>query len=251
MKKIVAFLSLCAITFTSCDGDDNLTPYDPNSSQGAIVQKIIETDDLGESLTVNFNYDGNKIESFVDSDAGSGVFTYTGDLLTRIDYYEGPSLSESDIFTYNSSGKIISHKMLVHGSDYAEREDFTHNADGTVSYAAFWGSLLEQPNANGQGKFFFTDGELSKKETYDGAIILSSETYTYDAKNNPWKNVLGLNQAFLFQGEVAGINRNLTATSGTTDPHSISYTYNTANFPETSTDISALSGQMSTQYFYE
>lgn len=251
MKKLCFFLSLSAVLFTSCDGGADLTPYDPNSSQSAIVQKIIETDDSGSNLTINFNYEGTKIVNYVDSDGGSGVFTYVGNALTRIDFYEGPDLAESDIFTYNSAGKITSHLNLIHANDYAEREDFTHNADGSVSYNAFWGTVLEQPNVEGQGKLFFTNGEVSKKETYFDDLVLSSETYSYDSKNNPWKNVLGLNEALIFKGDVDGIRSNLLTTSGSTDPHSVSYIYNIANFPETSVDVSALSGQISTQYFYE
>lgn len=251
MKKIFFFLSLSAILFTACDGNDDLTPYDPNSSQGAIVKKIIESDDSGATLTINFSYNGNKIENFVDSDGDSGVFTYVGDALTRIDYYEGPTMVVSDIFSYNGAGKISSYLSIDNEADYATRTDYTHNADGTVSYSSFWGSPLEQLNVALQGKYFFTGGEVSKVETFDNGVPLSSETYTYDDKNNPWKNVLGLNEAFVFQGVIGGIKHNLLTTSGTSDPHSISYVYNPANFPESSTDISALSGQTTTQYFYE
>lgn len=251
MKKVLFFLSLSAILLTSCGGGEDLTPFDPNSSQSAIVKKIIETDDSSGSTITNFTYDGNKIVNFVDSDGTSGVFTYVGDNLTRIDYFDGPDLTDSDIFTYNAAGKIIVHLALIHANDYAEREDFTYNSDGTVTYNAFWGTVLEQTNVEGQGKLFFTDGQVSKKETYFDNLVLSSETYVYDSKNNPWKNVIGLNEAYVFLGDVTGIKSNLLTASGTNDPHAIEYIYNPANFPESSIDISAVSGQVSTQYFYE
>ncbi len=248
MKKL---LLLLAIAVVSCDSGADTTPYDPTATQTTtLLSKIVETDDAGNDLTTNFNYDGYKIVNFTSSDGGSGVFTYSGNIITQIRYYDGTTLEQTDLFAFNAAGQITSHTMLVHAIDYATREDYTHNADGTISFSTWYGTLDAQPNADVTGKLFFNNGEVVKKETYLSGSLASSETYTYDDKNNPLRNVIGLNQAFIYQLEIGGVLRNLLQTSGTTNPVDITYTYTLSGFPETSQSVSALEGGIFTQYFY-
>lgn len=253
MKKAIFFLSLSALSLTSCGGEDE-TPYDSNAIQSTrLVTRTVETDDDGVIYTSEFHYDGYKITNFTDSDDGSGVFTYDGNHITQAKYYDGSTLMQTDIFTFNAQGKVATHQMLLHEEDYGEREVYTHNPDGTVTFTSYSGTLDEQNNADFTGKLFFENGEVIKKETYTGAGLLSSETYVYDDRNNPFKNVTGLNEMFIYEdGEITGVNRNLLSTSGTTNPVSITYEYDElSRFPTKSTSTSALEGGLETLYFYE
>lgn len=251
MKKLFCFVAIAA-TLISCDSGADLTPYDPNATlTTTLLNKIVETDDDGVEITTEFNYNGYKIVNFVDSDGASGVFTYAGNIISKIDYYEGTTVSQTDLFTYNAQGQITSHTMQIPASDYATREDFTYNSDGTVSYTSWFGNLEAQTSPDVPGKLFFSNGEVVKRETYIGSSLASSETFTYDAKNNPMRNVIGLNQAFIFQGEIGGVLRNLLTASGTTNPVLVEYTYNIGGFPETSQSTSALEGGIYSAYFYE
>lgn len=248
MKKL---LPLFALIVLSCNSGADLTPYDPNATTTTtLLTKIIETDDDGNDVTTDFNYEGYKIVNFIDSEGSTGVFTYSGNIISSIKYYESEALVQTDLFTYNSSGQITSHTMQIHADDYATREDFTHNSDGTVSYTSWYGTIESQTEQDLSGKLFFSGGEVVKRETYLGSSLASQETFEYDAKHNPFRNVIGLNQAFLFQGEIGGVFRNLVTASGTTNPMEIQYAYNIFDFPDTSQSNTALEGGIYTQYFY-
>lgn len=250
MKKTILFLSLSLFAF-SCDGDDDLTPFDPNNAQTAIVKKIVETYDDNSTLTTTFAYNDNKIINFSDSDGDSAIFTYSGDRITRIDYYTGGTVTQTDLITYNSDSQITSYKTSTFEDNLGTKDDFTYNTDGTVSAVSHHGSLTEQDQLGDPYKLFFTDGELVKKITYGNPNTIT-ETYTYDDKNNPFKNVIGLNKVWLIQGEIYGVNKNMTTYSGTDHPRSVEYQYNAADFPTNSEEIGtgAESGIIS-QYFYE
>lgn len=252
MKKLLCFLSLSAL-LVSCGGEDE-TPYDSQAIQSTrLLTRIVETDDDGVVYTTEFHYDGYKITNFTDSDGSSGVFTYDGNHITQAKYYDGSTLTQTDFYTFNAQGKVATHQMLLHEEDYGEREVYTHNADGLVTFASYSGTLTEQDNLDFTGKLFFEDGEVVKKETFTGSSLLSSETYVYDSYNNPFKNATGVNEMFTYEnGEISGINRNLLSTSGTTNPVSITYDYDElSRFPTKSTSISALDGGLETLYFYE
>lgn len=252
MKKLFCFLSLSALLI-SCDGDENTTPYDPNAADTTtLVRKIVETFDDASSLTTTFHYDGFKIANFTDSNGDSGVFTYSGDQLVKIEYFDGATLEQTDSFTYNSAGKVITHQELLHLEDSGMRQEFTHNANGTINAATFHGTLAQQNTPGESLKLFFTGTELTKKQVFTGSTLVSEEIFAYDLKNNPWRNVIGFNMALALQGENNGILRNLTSTSGTINPVSITYVYNElTRFPVSSESVSALDGGVVTQYTYE
>lgn len=254
MKKIVCFLSFSVLALTSCNSGEDTTPYDPNAIQSTtLLKRAVETFDDNTVVTTEFNYDGFKITSFAANDNTSGSFTYSGNQITEIKYYDGTTLSETDLFTYNLLGQITTHVALQHDSDYAEKEVYTHNADGSVSFTAYSGSLTEQNNVDYTGKLFFNNaGEVTKKETYAGGGTISSETYTYDLYNNPLKNVIGLNTVFIYQnGDIDGVNRNLVETSGTASPRSISYQYSEFSRFPTQSSLVSVDESVTTLYFYE
>lgn len=252
MKKIFCFLGFTAL-LTSCGGEDN-TPYDSNAIQSTrLVTRTVETDDDNAITTTEYHYDGYKITNFTDSDNGSGVFTYDGNHITQAKYYDGSTLTQTDIFTFNAQGKVATHQMLLHQEDYGEKEVYTHNADGTVTFTSYSGTLTEQTNADFNGKLFFENGEVIKKEISTGAGSVYTEVYTYDDRNNPFKNVTGLNEMFLYEdGDITGINKNLLTTSGTLNPTSIEYEYDElSRFPTKATAITSLDGGLETLFFYD
>lgn len=251
MKKLFCFLSLSAL-LAACDGDENTTPYNPNAADSnTLIRKTIETFDDGETLTTTFHYDGFKMANFTDTDGGSGVFTYANDQLVKIEHFSGTTLEQTDLFTYNSAGKIIAHKELLHLEDTGTRQELTHNANGTIDIATFHGNLAQQNNPGESVKLFFTGSEITKKQLFTGSALILEEMYEYDNLNNPWRNVVGLNMALALQGEVGGILHNLTSTSGTTSPVSITYSYDTfTGFPAFSESIGT-SDSVTTEYIYE
>src|SRR5690606_12993264 len=83
----------------------------------------------------------------------------------------------------------------------------------------------------------------------------SSLTYQYDDKNNPWKNIPGMDKIAFSNGGAMGVNHNMTLETevldaSTTVVGTTTYTYNAANYPVTSSED--YDGDITTtEYFYE
>jgi len=236
MKKLLYLFTASLLVFTSCSKDDN----DSSDSTFSILPKKVTTVyNDGDSDVENMVYNGNKIVSVTEKDGSSAKYTYTGDLITRID-----ELDEDGKLNYTTEYAYVSGKLntsIRKGADadetYYYKTKYAHNADGTVSYDNFRGLIstgVEQEYGS-TGKYTFKDGNLLKLEVsyYENDY---SYVYEYDTKNNPRKNVLGL--SLLLEDEDSSVNNVVkqTSTSGSganirTSTTTYTYTYNANNYP--------------------
>ncbi|MFN3753985.1 hypothetical protein [Flavobacterium sp.] len=112
MKKIFCFISFSLLFLTSCSSDSD----SETSSSDLLLKQIVEGDVVFGGSVSNFTYDGNKlveIKRNIDSEVYSDIYTYTGDVITKIEKfqvynagtpYEQTMLLSTDEFQYN---KII------------------------------------------------------------------------------------------------------------------------------------------------
>ena len=186
MKKLLYLFSASLLVLSSCSSDDDTT--------ATVLLKKASYVSTGESFTTDFTYSGNKLVSWVDSFGDKKTFTYTGDLITKIvDTDDKGNVDYTTEFTY-TNGKLTSEISLETGDDYKYKTKYVHNTDGTISFEEFRVAVAtgKEEKYGDIGKYTFKNGNLVKKEkSYNGTN--SSETYEYDAKNNPFKNVVGFN----------------------------------------------------------
>lgn len=247
MKKIIYAFSALMVVLTSCSSEES------NSTSSALLSKTIETFDDASTLTNNYIYNGNKIVSVIDdTEEVDMYFTYTGDLITKIEYkLNDGTLDQLDLYEYNSSNKLISlTRTFPNELDFGNKETFVYNSDGTISTSYYSGDSVSQTNLEFTGKVFFTDGEISKIEQYDGGITTLTTTYTYDTSNNPMKAITGMDKIAFTDGEANGILHNIISENGS-GTLTTQYTYTSHNFPATSIDSYDGVEDSSTQYFYE
>ncbi|RZJ28476.1 MAG: hypothetical protein EOO48_09745 [Flavobacterium sp.] len=238
MRKIFCFLALSSLALTSCSSSD-----DSNSSAAnGLLKKTIETDSEGNVVTSNYSYNGHKIKKVEDSTGERTEFTYSGDLITKIQYfYDDGGLEQTNLYTYDSAGKLVMFQRLEPDDQYGAKEMYVYNSNGTVSVTRFIGDATSQTEDGGTATVYFQNGEVSEIDSDSGGDLL----YTYDNKNNPGKDITGFGAVTSFADlGVSGINHNLLSDDGT-----YTYTYNDAGYPVTSTEN--FSGDVtSTQYFY-
>ncbi len=256
MKKIIFFVSAFALLLTACSSDDS-DPA-PATPSGPLLKKMMltssdEDSDSYWNSTINFTYNGNKLVQYIDEDNYKAVFTYTGDLITKIEYFDDTILDAQDLFTYNSNGKLIEYRDINLLVDVEFRFTYTYNTNGTVTAQQYQGTVGNTSPVFSPDIYTFTNGELTN--TNSGSI-------TYDSKNNPFKNVTGYQEIitpeFLDDYLIAfGRNQNMTSFSvgtSTTEGTFSSYTYNSDNYPVTSTTTANFStgfnGTVNVQYFY-
>jgi hypothetical protein len=247
MKKLVLVFSALVMVLSSCSSSDEETNTPPTSSSVLVKKAIVEDEDGG--YTTLYTYNGNKIVKTTNSDDTSEVFTYSGDLITKIEYYTDTTLDQKDIFTYNTDNKLITYTRLDYGVEWGTKETYVYNSDGTLSVTEYIGDLTSQTQLNSTSKIYFTNGEISKTEVFEGGIKTNTITYTHDTKNNPYKNITGFNKLSISSG--GGISHNiLTEVDTDAGTSTYEYTYNSNDYP--STEKETYSGETyTTQYFYE
>lgn len=251
MRKIVPLLSLLFVLFQSCSSSDS----DSTSQNAILIKRIVQTTPQVEYVT-DFTYDGLKMVESKESTTNflrRGVYTYTGDLVTKIEYFDiDDALIETRIFNYNTENKITSMLKLLYLSESGTRVTFTHNSDGSVTAIGYSGDLINQNVLEYNNTITFSNGEISSMVQNMGNLTLNC---SYDNKNNPFKNVIGFDEiAYANDGFFAtAINHNLIQ-NNLSQPGipvfttNYNFTYNSNDFPLTQTTDSA--GVLITYTYY-
>jgi hypothetical protein len=237
--KLFGLGLLLSIILLSCSKDGESTPDSTSLILPKKTNYIENTDQDKIGKDTYFTYDGNKIVSEITDGRWKSVFTYTGDLITKIESFDYGELYYTTDYTY-TNGKLASRfiKNIEIQHPYSYMTYYVHNTDGTVSYSS----------SNGNGKLTFKDGNLVN----DGFI-----TYEYDTKNNPFRNILGINVLSLDDdSEVSfiDVSKNNRIKS-TENGHSVTQTitYNSNGYPTVDNGCSSGSttGCSSDKYYYE
>ncbi|MFZ0596127.1 MAG: hypothetical protein WAM46_04030, partial [Flavobacterium sp.] len=124
MKKILfLFSALSMVLISSCSSDDSSTD---EGSATLLPQKITETtveNGKSGSLVYTLTYDGNKLKDIATTDASRTVYTYTGDVITKVESYKSGVLQSTDTYAYEN-GKLMS-KITANAFSTSSQEKLT------------------------------------------------------------------------------------------------------------------------------
>ena len=233
------------ILFNSCSSDsDSNTPTSQNLDPNTILPKKIIKEGIYGDGTYEFFYNQNKIDyikfSIAEADVPGSVdyvFTYTGNLITKIETVSGGLLSERLDFTYQNN-KLVN-KKYTYGITTTEvfELDYVYNSNNTISVLA-----------DGILKTTYT---LSEDQSYILKKEQANINYS-EVSSSPFKNILGIKESFLdmgyYFGGGGGLLDNLFASSASRNITSLSqynisgiffqsrdysYSYNELLFPTT------------------
>ncbi len=292
MKKLfVLFVSFTALSLNSCSKKD-ASIANPIETV-FLPKKIINIESSGSNTTsdtTTITYNGNKIATYTNSDDDKLIFTYTGDLITKVDEYSGATLTNQSIYNYVNN-KLITETTIRNYVNTTtgvttvskNKAVYTYNTDGTIiieNYIVDNTTGVETKNNNISVVKTLANGNLVKvsastTNTYSFGTENITNIYTflntleYDNKNNPYKNILGLSQVFLnkeFSMNNCTKETSLTkyTTNGVTETPPLDsidyiYTYNSDNYPTeekyssqyfNSNNVAAIKTHI-TKYFYE
>lgn len=258
MRKII-FLSIVSfLLLQSCSSSDTSS----TSSSLILVKKIIETNPDGV-FTTNCTYSGNKIVTGTFTGIGNGTsltrvgnYTYSGDLITKVEIFENNNLIEKSNYNYNSDNRLASFIELDYTLGIGKRMTYSYNPDGSISSTGYSGDLVSQNTLVSNNAITFSNGEVSSHIEHIGSVT-KTLTFTYDNNNCPFKNVLGFDKiSYAVIGTFTSeISHNLIqivrvqngAPNYTTD---FQYTYNSNNFPLTKSETFGGITNQTSQYFY-
>ncbi|RWX03804.1 hypothetical protein [Flavobacterium cerinum] len=217
---------------------------------------MIETKEDGSITTFTYTYDGSKIVSIIRTDGISDIYAYTGNLITYIKHTNTYFTSETFIEYDNNNRKIIekTFNTILQPNVVLEKIDmvtFSYSPNGTVTSSVYVGDSESEMELNNSSTITYNNGNTISFETTSG---LGNYDHIYDTKNNSMKNVLGYHE--YMRPDYDGKHNCLTAyTKPEGAIYTFTYTYNLANYPETSTlKGKRLDGEYVTtkkQYFYE
>jgi len=228
------------MTLTSCSSDDS----NDGASGVVLLKKVVDTYSDGTTMTSTATYNGTKIKKISTDDGFTLDFTYTGNLITKMEYKFMGTLFQTDIYSYNASEQLVSYVRLEHTDEYGAKEVYVHNPDGTISVTAYSGDLTSQTTLDGTGTItFLGNGEVGTITS----TFSDDHIYTYDNKNNPFKNVTGYDKISWVGAEATGIMHNITLDDSYVDT-TTTYTYNSNDYPTTATEN--YDGDVTTSEFF-
>lgn len=249
MKKLIFISIISSFIIVSCSKSE--IPENSNSSTAVensivdpnvLLRKTIETTlSSGNTYTTNYYYVGKKIDKLVQT-SGSGVsktytYTYLGDLIDKIVEVNNSTsaITSKESFIYDSNNRLITDVYITYSGSmqFGYKYVYTYNSDGTVNVKTYTGDATSQttPTA-GYKKFYFQNGEVVKEESYsDSSALTSTTTYTYDTKNDPLVNVVGMDKFSLNKGIVSSVKHNQLTAIGTFVQDLSTFDYGTNNFP--------------------
>ena len=237
MKKLILSLVSTVLMLVSCTKDDN--NINNNSTVTAQLPKTINNDGIVSTVT----YNGTKIVSIVASSANisSKTFTYTGDNIVTQVYAYGNNILTTG-YVYDSNNKLVKsnywsnngkgNTMTISGKD-----EYVYNTDGTVTKQYYNNSDGVYVAEGGFLKMTYQNGNAVKGEFIITATGQTSSRWVaeFDTKNNPFKNVTGMNKIL---GGSSWSNTNNWTKLITTSTETITslvrsynYTYNTQGYP--------------------
>ena len=166
MRKFF-FTALVGAMMISCsrDNDDNGSVTNDTS---ILPTKITYSETyLKEAAVYTLSYNGNKLVKITDG-RHDEIFTYTGDLITSINYTD----KKFFVFNYDSNGNLISEKYVNYDSDKIKTSEYN------ITYAINGSTVTAQSVA----KYYSQSDEVLS--------ITSNITYTLDEKKRPIKKVV-------------------------------------------------------------
>ena len=181
MKKVFLFLGALSIaTISSCSSDDDSSTNPPATTDVLVKREVYQQAGAdGFNFTSDFNYNGKKLVSVVSNDGYVENYTYTGNLITKVESFLDGEIDLTETMTYNTEGQLISYSELFAGDSSATVYNFVYNSDDTVTKT--------QVGTGFTTTYSFSNDEISQVVQSTGTTY----TYTYDTKNSPFKNITG------------------------------------------------------------
>jgi len=246
MKKIAPILIALVLAFASCSKSDT-----PQPQSSIILPKKMVSTDSGGTTTDVLSYVGNKLATRTSDDGSKEIYSYTGNLITKIEF-SNPSNVVNETSNYSYSNGRLAFETFVYSS-IVETINYTYNSDGTVSFVkTSFDSKTNNTTTFYSGKYTYLNSNLVKKEVVSSGSS-STTIYEYDVKNSLGKNIEGFS-LLIGNEETISVNNCTKFTKtyvGNMTPsiQTNQYTYNSDNYPISVAAVAPFFSH-TVQYFY-
>lgn len=248
MKNLHYALILSLFLFSCSDEDlkGDQETINKNLEQLVLLKKTISKSSNGDSITQQYEYDGNKLMAIKSSNGTRQIFNYKDNTLVSVtEYLEDGNKIKSKL-SYDFKGRLV-RVVEQNQSGYEIINEYAYPTDSTMVFNIGKASITYSTDRR-TGNFKVAMGE---EETY---------LLNYDNKNNPHKNMAFKKVLSLFFNTSYTHNQLSYKRTKGNDPddlsHAVYYEYNSKQYPIKSTitynvDSRETAITSQTLYFYE
>jgi hypothetical protein len=203
------FLSILFVVAGCSDGTGDPVEANPLGLPKVSSELYQDGSSVGD-LHGKFKYDGNRLLEIYYNTTQKKVFTYTGDVITKMEHYQAGVIRFEHTYTYQD-GKLIEYHNDDKLTGNADVITYTHNLDGTVSYVHA-NDFNGTPNWEKVGTLTFVNGNIVEDVAEFSFYNVTDEynllvnVLEYNDKANPYKNILGYSSLLNLKGVMGNEN---------------------------------------------
>ena len=193
--KYLLLLALC-FSFLACNSestdDSNTDDEQEETNDSTLLKSIVYNYEVeeGESETLNFSYEDNKLISIKSTDGSETKITYTDDKITRIENLDDDEIMEFFTISYDDENQFSGYVQYLYdidGEDIAYNNILTYNDNNTIDIERYKGDFSSQTESRGVTTYTIIDSNITKIEFDD---ITDYYSYEYDSEKGFFANVL-------------------------------------------------------------
>lgn len=277
MKKLIFAFSVVVLVLSSCSKSEETPVPEPiDTTSDVLLKKAVTT--RGSIVTTDmYSYVGKKIDKIVSNDGTTNSetkYTYTGDLITKIEFFTNAVLKSKKEYTYQNDKMTGITTYEYNGSVTTKKKTiYNHRLinvnEETAHYKIYSVNMLNnRETLIADGDVYFSGETVSAQLDTDYVSVPSHimdcyAEYSYgNSKKNPTINIIGYSKLFdNITGSSKGVlgNKKITenvlvngVSTTQISNYKWTYTYNSSLFPDTRKAFNKNNVlDNTTQFYYE
>ena len=194
MKNLLFIFSLSFLILFSCSTNSE-NEDDSSTNDIFLIKQIVNTN--GPEI-VDFSYDGGKLLSITDEKGDKYVFSYTNNLINKIEYFPAsnnyPTSRDELFYTSNKLTLLKSYSS----NELQEITNYEYNSDGSILLTFNDYNNGNTIVASSKLKVILdSSGNPIKTIGLEDDIETSNTTASYDTKKTPFNNIIGFDALLL------------------------------------------------------
>lgn len=241
MKKILSIL-ITTILIISCSSSDE-------SNQ--ISSNILPKKEVWSDGTIcDYLYQGDKLVKVQCNDGSSTLFTYSGNLITKVEFINPNSINNRDEFSYSNG--VLTQIKEFNGNTLFKKHDITNIDANTKSRITT--TYNNSSTAVTKYREYFSNSVLIKQEKLNPNNTINwTNTFTYDLQNFVYKNITGYSLIanwYDWGGPFNNIKKVVFNQTNFSQSTNYLYLYNSDGYPIKCTISTSGSGNDVVEYTY-
>jgi hypothetical protein len=207
----ISLLLVFMLSFSSCKDENEAIVADPNLlGLPKVMSELYQDGNQVGDLNGKVTYNGSKITEIFYNSTQKKVFTYTGDLITKIEHYQAGTIRFTHTYRY-TDGKLVEYTNNDQLTGNRDHITYIHQPDGTIAYEQVY-SFNGRDDWKKTGELTFVNQNVTEDIALFTFLNVSDEyniianVLEYNDKPNPFRNITGYNALLNLKGTIGTHN---------------------------------------------